>query len=1093
MKRALLSILTLIAVAATALGQQPQDALYIYRNDGEFNAFFFADIDHIEYSRVDTAGVECDEYVVQEVYALDSVFRIPISAIDSVGFVTPQTKYKNDVAANDDSELWDYVIGSDTATYFILDPAIPSYLVPHVGDKLVATRSREFLPSGCYGRVTKVSQMGPLKVEYETLDFTELFDEWVCKVAAESSDGSEPTKGRLRGVDESSVVVNIPLPSLEFKKDLTIGYGFNDNWSLQGTGTLEITELRNLRVRAFMMVRTTLGLNFDLVQRLEIDHRFKLDIKGSVQGQFDFPFVKTYFLIPDTPFAVETQGGISFSATGEAELGMERRKVTSLVSAVQYNNNFFDYDPTGDAGWVHGSVNDVYSMAENTFKGTATLMAGPYCGVWFSVLKKELTKVGMRFDAGFKFEASVDLQATDLLFYALPTTMPAYMLLNPTGLYNTLNRDGSVKIAPFCTGKIEASIGPWKTEKTVFDYNVDLWKFEGGTVPKFSDLDVIFDEETGVPYASAWISRRTLWKQPVGFAAYYAKSGNKLGVRWYGHPYNGDPEDPYFASGDVSMTLPKFGGGKAVRVYPVVKLQPFGYEMLASPYREYTRPAEAKATPEDITLSAKAQHSFFTMTDNLDRNEETVERKVHIEYIRDEDEPEEEWISRGYWDGDDYHFHATENKTDSERMAIISVTTQNEDKSTTIHTAVLLKQSASDEEVIIEDPTIDPKELEFKAEGGEEYVTVTKGSYNNIGTSVSRGGLGWVTATISGGRVKISVTKNTSANARECEVECYFYNEDPKEKFSLYLTVKQDANTDEPEPDEEITIRPWVHLTGVNSSVDLLVTGDVDSVLIDKKKMIRLERPDLTEAIETRASDVFIITKHEKTLFSPTSFTIASNTEMYGFWFSEVIPVTLYKYGIPMLTKYIHFVQDGNGKFGDLDGLLYSPGADFATQVTPTTVTFTASVLDEWESERYDYTLKYVKKITETEDDITLELVVQTLSEEVSYNYGDPMTRSRTYSNIPAGLGGHVYITDGKNYLTHFRSYYYTYHHIVNPDGTQEDRAILNWTGTPRDEDEESVNFVYINPSILRAKYQPVIPDDEGDEGDESDEGDGGE
>jgi hypothetical protein len=73
----------------SAAAQEVQDALYIFRNDGGFNAFFFRDIDHFEYSKVDTLGVEHDDYVTQEIHALDSVFRIPISAIDSVAFVTP--------------------------------------------------------------------------------------------------------------------------------------------------------------------------------------------------------------------------------------------------------------------------------------------------------------------------------------------------------------------------------------------------------------------------------------------------------------------------------------------------------------------------------------------------------------------------------------------------------------------------------------------------------------------------------------------------------------------------------------------------------------------------------------------------------------------------------------------------------------------------------------------------------------------------------------------------------------------------------------------------------------------------------------------
>ena len=59
----LLSLFTLLPLSA----QQTQDALYIYRNDGKFNGFFYDDIEKIEFSRIDTLGVEHQDYVVQEV------------------------------------------------------------------------------------------------------------------------------------------------------------------------------------------------------------------------------------------------------------------------------------------------------------------------------------------------------------------------------------------------------------------------------------------------------------------------------------------------------------------------------------------------------------------------------------------------------------------------------------------------------------------------------------------------------------------------------------------------------------------------------------------------------------------------------------------------------------------------------------------------------------------------------------------------------------------------------------------------------------------------------------------------------------------
>ena len=40
----------------TLHAQQRQDAMYVFRNDGKFNAFFYDDIERIALSMVDTLG-----------------------------------------------------------------------------------------------------------------------------------------------------------------------------------------------------------------------------------------------------------------------------------------------------------------------------------------------------------------------------------------------------------------------------------------------------------------------------------------------------------------------------------------------------------------------------------------------------------------------------------------------------------------------------------------------------------------------------------------------------------------------------------------------------------------------------------------------------------------------------------------------------------------------------------------------------------------------------------------------------------------------------------------------------------------------------
>lgn len=54
-----------------------QDAFYIYRNDGDFEGFFYDQVQRIGYSKIDLEGMEHDEYVIQEVETVDSLYRIP--------------------------------------------------------------------------------------------------------------------------------------------------------------------------------------------------------------------------------------------------------------------------------------------------------------------------------------------------------------------------------------------------------------------------------------------------------------------------------------------------------------------------------------------------------------------------------------------------------------------------------------------------------------------------------------------------------------------------------------------------------------------------------------------------------------------------------------------------------------------------------------------------------------------------------------------------------------------------------------------------------------------------------------------------------
>src|SRR3712207_898831 len=119
MRFLLLSLLA-IAMAVPAAAQVVEDgeAFYIYRNDGNFDGFFYDEVKEIRYSKFDLDNVEHEDYVVQEVVLEDSIHRIPLAAIDSVGFVQPEIILNPKLKNMDDLGITPYVtaVSGETVT-----------------------------------------------------------------------------------------------------------------------------------------------------------------------------------------------------------------------------------------------------------------------------------------------------------------------------------------------------------------------------------------------------------------------------------------------------------------------------------------------------------------------------------------------------------------------------------------------------------------------------------------------------------------------------------------------------------------------------------------------------------------------------------------------------------------------------------------------------------------------------------------------------------------------------------------------------------------------------------------------------------------
>ena len=127
-------ILTFV-LGTLCLGAFSQEAFYIYRNDGDFNGFFYDEVVEMRQSKIGVDSVEYDKWVTQEVVLADTTYRIPLAAIDSIGFQQPEIKFNPRVKFMQQEGLCPY-LDRVTENYVIFNN-LPAHLVPKVGDILI--------------------------------------------------------------------------------------------------------------------------------------------------------------------------------------------------------------------------------------------------------------------------------------------------------------------------------------------------------------------------------------------------------------------------------------------------------------------------------------------------------------------------------------------------------------------------------------------------------------------------------------------------------------------------------------------------------------------------------------------------------------------------------------------------------------------------------------------------------------------------------------------------------------------------------------------------------------------------------------------
>ncbi len=604
------------AVATAPVQQSRGNALYNYRNDGDFNAWLNIDVDSITYSRFDLDGIECDNVVTQEVWTPDSCFRIPIETIDSIGFRVPAPEFKEGIFHITDEHLPYTVDVDDLSVTF--NSNIPTSMLPAVGQTVVSDVYEDAFEDGFAGRVESVDFLGgKYVIQCSEVKITDIFSKLVL-VGKGVSFNDDPEGASRKAwswwndpiftVEEQGVFpVKLPkelnlslladVCSVKSKNpELTVSYFlYLDDviYSFSADAYLNHKDLTfqvAFKLSDFKKIGNTVSdymTNFILgkgneeeVEEKWYEHEFD-DIKLKIPFQAG-PVNFTFEVAPIFKLEGDVELDLINKTSARQHIGFKSSGYTaSLLRA--------PFLPLTLGDLKYSYVQDPIKAQQLTLKAEGSATVGISVQLKANVISKKLlhAAVGAEYDR----KASATLQ-----FNLYDTENPI------SGLYDVI-KDSKVKVEDYVKIKGEIGVSPLEilTLKGSFKIPVKTWG-EYYMVPHFSKPEL-------PPYEnSPWN-----FSKPLSLYSAVSKDimlGCKPGLRIetsdgrYVKQYTSTEEYQYEAAWvhtpleiDISDLTPN----ETYRCYPtfsMLGLDPF----VVTPYNEFTIPQNLSVSPQSISM-----------------------------------------------------------------------------------------------------------------------------------------------------------------------------------------------------------------------------------------------------------------------------------------------------------------------------------------------------------------------------------------------------------------------------------------------------------------------------------------------------------
>lgn len=566
MKKVFLSLLLVLA-ATVGFAQTVGDAIYIYRHDGGFNAFFRSDIDSITYSTIAGDSLGSGDIMVQTIHTADSVYEIPLSSIDSVSFVNPETIFQPDVVRMDESMLG-FLQAADGMT-LTFSSSMPSSLRPRKGDLLLnVDTNNSLLTDGFVGRVTSVSETADA-IQVICTKVDDVSDIFVQLIGIERiGDDSQQSLARRLGMDSGVI------QKKEFSLNLEMSHeseSENVEVSLKGAlnGTVhgEYAYFLNLFNQVLDVTihhewDYSIGAGFKLKKEYEWPNESST-FQEKTLFKFLFPIAAPVFKVEmtGTPF-VKAEGNI------ESTFSYQSRKYP-YVTHIKYEDKK-GFEGSTEPKKESGEENEPSFGTQISVNGS--VMAGGKMGLYVGTIDFFGGYLSAKADIaiGPKIEADINMEASTG---------------NDFNNFYTTFKDSKLSLGVVADVEIYGEAKFWgrNTAKTTFfeDTFSSPLAWEWYLLPEFDNVRA-FGLRGYNSYANAYLhaTRKCLFPVSIGFAA-YDLNNNYLGSFYNGSYTNYQPYADEEA--DYIIRLEGLSKGK-VTVWPVVKL--FGNEMKATPSAE---------------------------------------------------------------------------------------------------------------------------------------------------------------------------------------------------------------------------------------------------------------------------------------------------------------------------------------------------------------------------------------------------------------------------------------------------------------------------------------------------------------------------